>query len=281
MAEWKSDPNAQDVAFRCREFFADLGVPTTLRSDNGPQFAAASFQKFLQRWGVKWSPSTPHYPQSNWSEVYVKKCKHMLAKLTKPDTTSEEFHEAMLELRNTPNADGRSPNMIVYGRNLHSRLTVHHSAFDPIWTKIADAADKKKAELSEKATDHYNSTARDHKPFRVGQHVRVQDTTSKRWDKVGEIVGINMHHDYRVKMSSGRTWWRNRHYLRLYHPEIEDSLAATPNDDDAPTQDLDQEVRRRRHSYSTSAKKHAKENEDSAVQHGLMFIMHLHFNNSV
>ena len=130
--------------------------------------------------------------------------------------------------------------MIVYGRNLRSRLPVHHSAFDPIWTKIADAADKKKAELSEKATDHYNSTARDHKPFRVGQHVCVQDTTSKRWDKVGEIVGIGMHCDYRVKMPSGRTWWRNRRYLRLYHSEIEDSLAATPNDDDAHTQDLDQ-----------------------------------------
>ena len=116
VAEWRHDPTANQVAYACREFFATLGVPTKFRSDGGPQFSSSSFAKFLKRWGVIWSPSTPHFPSSNaHAECYVKQIKNLLAKLPIADTKSEEFHEAILELRNTPRLGQLSPNQVVFG----------------------------------------------------------------------------------------------------------------------------------------------------------------------
>jgi len=45
----------------------------------------------------------------------------------------EEFCEAILELRNMPNADGRSPNGVVFGKNLRSCVPTHHTSFDERW----------------------------------------------------------------------------------------------------------------------------------------------------
>ena len=95
---FNNDPTAQQVAYECRQFFANLGVPTTFRSDNGPQFAAASFKAFLDRWGVTFTPTTPHYPQANYAEIYVKLVKRLLRKLDTNDVKSDEFCEALMEL---------------------------------------------------------------------------------------------------------------------------------------------------------------------------------------
>ena len=167
----------------------------------------------------------------------MKKCKNLLAKLDKPDTKSDEFHEAILELRNTPNANGFSPNELVFGRILRSRLPAHHSSFDPKWTTISDIADSRQAELNEKAHAYYNASARDLKPLRVGTPVRIQDPISKRWDRVGDIVGVGQNRDYRVKLPSGRTWWRNRRFLRRYNAEAEDDDPTSP----APAESKDDE----------------------------------------
>jgi len=222
IAEWRNDPSSQQVAYECREFFSLVGVPTKFRSDQGPQFAAASFKKFLQRWGVEWIPSSPHFPSSNGlAESHVRTLKNMIAKLENPDIKSEEFQEAILELRNTPRADGRSPNQIVFGRNLRSTLPVHYSSFDEKWKLNAKAADEKHISIHEKAHQHYDRSSRDLRPLRVGTKVRVQDHSTKKWQHVGIIVGIGENRDYRIKLPSGRTWWRNRKFLREFHDDLE------------------------------------------------------------
>ena len=67
------------------------------RSDNGPQFASAAFQSFLDRWGIIWAPSTPYFASSNWhAECNVKILKHLLTKIASPDIDSEEFLEGIL-----------------------------------------------------------------------------------------------------------------------------------------------------------------------------------------
>ena len=64
------------------EFFTNLGVPTRLRSDNGPQFEAHAFQSMLRNWGVVWGNSTPGYSQSNGdAEAAVAAIKHLVAKI--------------------------------------------------------------------------------------------------------------------------------------------------------------------------------------------------------
>ena len=45
-----------------------FGIPEKFESDQGPQFGSSEFQSFLNQWGVEWTPSSPHYPQSNGLE---------------------------------------------------------------------------------------------------------------------------------------------------------------------------------------------------------------------
>mgnify|MGYP001002027478 CR=1 FL=1 len=191
IAQWRDDPSSSQVAYEIRQFFVDLGVPKRFRSDGGMQFAAASFRKFLERWGVEWVPSTPHFPSGNGhAECNVKLLKNLLAKMQTPEIRNEEFQEALLELRNTPRNDGLSPNAIIFGNNLRSRVPAHHTSFDSKWQTAAEELDKKFAIHRKKIHDHYNSTARDLKPLRVGDKVRVQDHATKRWDKIGDIIGV-------------------------------------------------------------------------------------------
>ena len=160
---------------------------------------------------------------------YIEK---LLAKLPTPNIKSEEFQEALIELRNTPRHNGQSPNMIVFGKNLRSRVPAHYESFDRKWQIAAEDADAKFKSNQAKIQEHYDRNARDLKPFRVGDKVRIQDHTTKRWTHIGDIVGVGEHRDYRVKLPSGRTWWRNRRFLRRYHQPIEEDDNA---DEDEPS----------------------------------------------
>ncbi|EFX71015.1 hypothetical protein DAPPUDRAFT_112167 [Daphnia pulex] len=74
----------------------------------------------------------------------------------------------------------------------------------------------------------YDQHARRLRPLRVGDSVRVQDADSKRWDKQGIIVSVGESCDYRIKMQSGRIYWRNRKFLRLVYPPL--AIDADPAD---------------------------------------------------
>ena len=62
----------------------------------------------------------------------------------------------------------------------------------------------------------------------IADEVRVQDPLSKRWDRIGVVVGIGRHRDYHIKMPNGRVYWRNRRFLRLLHPCNSGDLGSPP-----------------------------------------------------
>ena len=47
------------------EVFARFGLPSTLVSDNGPQFASEEMKTFLGQLGIEHIKSSPPYPRSN------------------------------------------------------------------------------------------------------------------------------------------------------------------------------------------------------------------------
>ena len=180
----------------------------------------------------------------------------MMAKLPTPSTTSEDFCEAILELRNTPNADGRSPNEIVFGKNLRSRVPAHYTSFDERWRLDAEKADAKKAVLKEKAAAYYDSGAKDLTPFVIGTQVRIQDPSTRLWDKIGEVVAIGSRRTYRIKLPSGRVYWRNRRFLRKVNVALEDV------EDDANAEIREKEAEDRDKTVATDA------DREPAVRHG-------------
>ena len=62
-----------------QEEFMNIGIPTRFRSDAGPQFKSKEFQDFLDKWGIKWSPSSVDNPSWNGhAENAVKSIKNLV-----------------------------------------------------------------------------------------------------------------------------------------------------------------------------------------------------------
>ena len=133
----RGEASARALTWSLRKLFAATGVPQTLRTDGGGQFTARLFREFLKRWGVEHQVSTPYYPQSNGhAEAAVKTVKRLIKKTTEHgDLDTDELAHALLELCNTPRADGRSPAQVLYGHPLRSAVPAHHRAFAQKWQK--------------------------------------------------------------------------------------------------------------------------------------------------
>ena len=90
----------------------------------------------------------------------------------------------------------------------------------------------------QKVEDGYNVHARPLSPIPAGTTVRIQDPVSKRWDRRGVVVLMGNRRDYRIKMQSGRVYWRNRRFLRIDYttppeepdPPAADDISAGPSD---------------------------------------------------
>ncbi|RMC11050.1 hypothetical protein DUI87_12242 [Hirundo rustica rustica] len=53
---------AHDVIAHWRQAFAVLGIPSAVKTDNGPAYASQQVQQFLQSWGVSHNFGIPHSP---------------------------------------------------------------------------------------------------------------------------------------------------------------------------------------------------------------------------
>ena len=69
------------IVNKMKEFFAKLSIPDVLRSDNGQQYARATFQEFTRNWEFQHITLSPHHPASNgFAESMVKIVKTALTK---------------------------------------------------------------------------------------------------------------------------------------------------------------------------------------------------------
>ena len=238
----RGDTTSRQIIKALRDAFVSLGVPVRLRTDGGPQYRSREVASFLKRWGVRHVMSTPYYPQSNGhAEATVKAMKHLVFKtLADGSIDNDAFYRGLLELRNTPRANGRSPAQVIFGHPIRSCVPAHHSTFAAEWQKQAEECDSKAETSLHRAEQHYNASAHPLEPLQVGDHVRLQNPVSKRWDKLGTVVGIGYHRDYLVKTPSGRVAWRNRRFLRqsLQSPEALSHEQTTTSTSDGTAPEL-------------------------------------------
>ncbi|XP_076037654.1 uncharacterized protein LOC143023062 [Oratosquilla oratoria] len=212
----KGDTTSSNTIRMFCNYFREVGVPLRLRTDGGPQFTSQEFRSFAARWGVRHIVTSPHYPQSNGhAEAAVKAIKHLILKVAPSGNIDcEEFDRGLLELRNTPNFTGRSPAQVLYGHPLRSCVPAHPDAFSTEWQTKAEECDRRAATQAKDAAARYDSHARELSRLYIGQHVRLQDPKTHRWDKVGIVMRVGKARTYEIRTTSGRVLQRNRHFLR-------------------------------------------------------------------
>ena len=133
-----------------RSCFARYGIPETVRSDNGPQFASREFAEFVNSYGFEHRTSSPYYPQSNGMvERAVKTAKKLLKQSSDP-------HLAILSFRATPLPwCGLSPSELLMGRQIRTTVPQSSIHFTPKWTYLSKfrVADKQFKEIQKKNFD--------------------------------------------------------------------------------------------------------------------------------
>ena len=162
------------------------------RSDGALQFASREFRQFLKGCGVNAVLSTPPYPQSNGlAEAAVKVMKKLIATTTlRGELDDDNFQRGLLEYRNTPREGGLSPAQILFGHPLRSAVPAHRAAFSDKWRKTANEYDARRSRVHAQHEERYSTQSRSLQPLHIGAEVGVQHPTTKKWDRVGVIIGI-------------------------------------------------------------------------------------------
>ena len=137
-----------------KSIFARHGIPSTLITDNGPQFSSSEFKKFASVYSFQHITSSPRYPQSNGLvERAVGTAKGLLQNTSDP-------HLALLSFRATPLPwCSLSPAELLFGRKISTDLPQSNGQLIPQWPYLEDF---RRADKEHKATQqlHYNSRHR-------------------------------------------------------------------------------------------------------------------------
>ena len=86
-----------------KQHFARYGIPTTVISDNSPQFRSKEFESFSKSWDFENKTSDPGYPKGiGKAESAVKVAKDLMNKCAQSKSNP---YIAILEARNIPTQD--------------------------------------------------------------------------------------------------------------------------------------------------------------------------------
>ena len=198
--------------------FARQGIPTTVVSDNGPQYTSEEFQVFTAKWDIEHQTSAPGHQNANGrAEAAVKAAKLMF---TKCKASKSDPYLALLELRNTPTQGvGSSPAQRLLNRRTRTLLPTTARLLAPRGEEYLKKDRTRIDEQKAKQTENYNRTARDlpvleegdvvrMKPFRLGQKAWEKAVVQRRLDE----------RSYEVDTPDG-TYRRNRVHLRRTREE--------------------------------------------------------------
>ena len=202
--------------------FAQYGVPEQISIDGGTSLVSAEMRNFFRRWAVSIRQSSAHYPQSNGrAEAAVKTAKTIMRNNTgrSGSLEMESIASSLLQYHNTPLREGdKSPAQLLLGRQLRGGVPVatSHLLIQQHWKDDLSRRERMMTEKAERLQEESGRSASHLPKLAVGQHVRVQDSVTKRWDRSGVVTRIlRPIRQYTIRLDgSGRLVLRNRRFLR-------------------------------------------------------------------
>ena len=146
------------------------------------------FNQFLKL-GVRAASSTLHF--HGHAEAAVKTMKTLIATTSvKGDLDDENFQQGFLHYRNTPRAGGLSP----CTNSLLTSIAISSTCTPAIVceqvAKTADEQDASCRQAHARNEERYNRQSRPPPQIRICIQVILQNPVTKKWDRVGMIIGI-------------------------------------------------------------------------------------------
>ena len=214
-----------------KQIFSRYGIPESLHSDNGPQFASTEFRHFSTTYGFVNTTSSPHHPQGNGLvERTVQTVKGLIHKAA---FTGRDFYLALMAYRASPHeAKSVSPAQLLMGRRLRTSLPCISSFLQPT---LVDRT------IPRKRYDDKNGV-KYLKKLTPGDEVLIWDLTTHTW-KFSALVQRQVHpRSYEAFTGQSTILLRNLYQLQLRHRPVqitqqnrdledEDSYGSDPNDE--------------------------------------------------
>ena len=135
IANW-AETTSSDVILHLGSIFPRHGIPETVESDNGPQYASYEFARFASEEGFIDCTNSPRNPQGNGkAERTVPTVKAMLKKSVDP-------YIALLTYRMTSLECGYLPAQLLMGWQPRMSIIVMASTLQPPWDESKQQRDR-------------------------------------------------------------------------------------------------------------------------------------------
>ena len=206
---------SQQLIKAFKRIFATHGIPETLVTDNGPQFASDEFARFAEQSHFTHRTSSPYHPQSNGAaERAVQTAKRLIS-------ASGELDDALLAYRSTPLANGYSPAQLLFGRQIRTDLLCTPASLTPAWPDIQRLRQEEEtAKQQQTARFNQRHRATPLPTLAVGAPVYMPDL-----NLTGKVSQQLSDRSYLVTTGSGE-YRRNRRHLKAL-PSVQPQALPT------------------------------------------------------
>ena len=214
-----SQCNAAKTISVLKELFSEHGIPETLRSDNGPQFASHLLTEIAKEWNFDHNTSSPKNPRGNGqAETTVKIIKGLLRHAK---YSGQDPYLALLAYRSTPiDAHLCSPAEMLYQRTIHTTLPQRIHQKDP---HAVDDHDQ----LNQSA-EYHDHGCRPKSPLYAGQTVSVLNDARTLW-LPAKVTCQAAHGSYLVQVIGGGQYRCACDHMHECHPDaVKHDTSTTP-----------------------------------------------------
>ena len=211
---------SENIIKHLQKIFTTFGYPKKLRSDNGPQFTAGTFTKYLQSHNIEHKPAHAYWPEGNDEVERFNRtiCKLLQTAMLEQKNWKTELDNFLLMYRTTPNpATGLPPAQMMFQhtpnhgipsiqqQSKQSETEQHHKHYKH---RIKNYADQKR-----RTKNH---------DFIEGEKVLVKDFSKMSkfyYQEKPYIVTKNDTSSVTLKSPKGKMILRNKAHVKRYHEQ--------------------------------------------------------------
>lgn len=158
------------------ELFSRLGIPKSIRADNGRQFVSEEFKLFCKQNGIQLTNTPPYWPQANGEVENMNRSIVKRLKISHENNRNykEDLEAFSLMYNVTPHSvTGKSPSELMFGRNIRDKIPTVQDLVETLPDEEVVDEDRLKKQIGKRRED----VARGAKePFiKVGDKVLVKN----------------------------------------------------------------------------------------------------------